>query len=190
MVFIESKIRLPENRIKVFTIFFVFLFFVLLLRLFYLQIISGKKLLSVSEENRVQLVFDPASRGVIFDSNKVVLAANRASYSVYFSPTNLSNDEIEKFLCEKFKVTKVDDLTKKQASYTIQEFEKATDERVNEILGLKDNTLVGESAGEEGNDESLSEQDMKEIGGAIDAAEKELDRLPKKVIDTAAGLNF
>jgi len=83
------------NRIQVFRIIIVAIFIMFFLRLFYLQIISGKRLLKVSEDNRVQLFFNPAPRGTIFDRNHNIIVRNRASFAVYFSPINLSRESLD-----------------------------------------------------------------------------------------------
>lgn len=61
-------------------------FLLLFSRLFWLQIMQGQKFLELSNRNRVVLETLPASRGVIYDRNGVVLARNRPSYALNFLP--------------------------------------------------------------------------------------------------------
>ena len=60
----------------------VSLLMVLVVRLFYLQVIEHERFSAISEDNRVQLQPVPPNRGLIYDRNGVLLADNRPSYSV------------------------------------------------------------------------------------------------------------
>ncbi|MGH1461629.1 MAG: penicillin-binding protein 2 [Neptuniibacter sp.] len=55
---------------------------VLVVRLFYLQVIEHDRFSAISEDNRVQLQPVPPNRGLIYDRNGILLADNRPSYSV------------------------------------------------------------------------------------------------------------
>ena len=57
-------------------------FFLLVLRLWYLQIVKGEFFRQLSENNRIRTVFVPPPRGRIFDRNGEVLAKNRPSFNV------------------------------------------------------------------------------------------------------------
>ncbi|MBI4038875.1 penicillin-binding protein 2 [Candidatus Daviesbacteria bacterium] len=56
------------------------LFFVLFLRLFHLQIVTGKQNRELADGNRIQIKIIHAPRGVIFDRNGKVLAANSPAF--------------------------------------------------------------------------------------------------------------
>ncbi|MFB0526461.1 MAG: penicillin-binding protein 2, partial [bacterium] len=71
---------------------------ILFIRLFSLQIIRKGELYRLSEANRIQLFFDPAPRGIIYDRNGKVIVENIGSFSVLFSPTNLTREETEETL--------------------------------------------------------------------------------------------
>ena len=71
---------------------------ILFIRLFSLQIIKKGELYKRSEANRIQLFFDPAPRGIIYDRNGKVIVENIGSFSVLFSPTNLTREETEEIL--------------------------------------------------------------------------------------------
>ncbi|MGI1669421.1 MAG: penicillin-binding protein 2 [Neptuniibacter sp.] len=60
----------------------VSLLMVLVVRLFYLQVVEHERFSAISEDNRVQLQPVPPNRGLIYDRNGVLLADNRPSYSV------------------------------------------------------------------------------------------------------------
>jgi len=61
-------------------------FFALLLRLYYLQVISGNGFVSKAQSNRLRPVEVPAPRGLITDRNGVILATSRALHSVAIVP--------------------------------------------------------------------------------------------------------
>ncbi len=81
---------------------------ILFIRLFSLQIIKKGELYKRSEANRIQLFFDPAPRGIIYDRNGKVMVENIGSFSVLFSPTNLSLEETEKILGELSEILNLD----------------------------------------------------------------------------------
>ncbi len=59
------------------------LFFTLFLRLFHLQIIHGKENRELADGNRIQIKVIHAPRGVIFDRNGKILAANSPGFRLY-----------------------------------------------------------------------------------------------------------
>ncbi|MFQ5867020.1 MAG: penicillin-binding protein 2 [bacterium] len=71
---------------------------ILFIRIFSLQIVKKGELYKLSEANRIQLFFDPAPRGIIYDRNGKVIVENIGSFSVLFSPTNLTWGETEEIL--------------------------------------------------------------------------------------------
>ncbi|MCB1196988.1 MAG: penicillin-binding protein 2 [Deltaproteobacteria bacterium] len=61
-------------------------FFVLLFRVWQLQILHGQKWYAFSEENRIKLKTIPAVRGRIFDRNHKMIAESRPSYDLIMVP--------------------------------------------------------------------------------------------------------
>lgn len=61
-------------------------FLILLVRLFYIQVIQAEASIRLSRENQMSLTILKAPRGHILDRNGVVLARNRPSYSVCVLP--------------------------------------------------------------------------------------------------------
>src|SRR3569833_2270170 len=61
------------------------------LRLVYLQIISHEHFTTLSENNRVNIVPIPPTRGLIFDRKGVLLAQNMPSFSLELVPEQLKN---------------------------------------------------------------------------------------------------
>lgn len=75
-----EKIHTIQKRLIVLASFFLFLIFVLLARLFYLQILQGDKFLLLAEKNRLSLRLTMPDRGRIYDKNGVVLAENKKTF--------------------------------------------------------------------------------------------------------------
>ena len=91
----EAKLQRSLVWFRYFTIAVLAILFI---RLFSLQIIKKGELYKRSEANRIQLFFDPAPRGIIYDRNGKVMVENIGSFSVLFSPTNLTREETEETL--------------------------------------------------------------------------------------------
>ena len=65
----------------------VFLAFILIgSRVWYLQVIQGEDMRSLSENNRIRLVRVPAARGVVYDRHGELLIDNRPSFDAIFVP--------------------------------------------------------------------------------------------------------
>jgi penicillin-binding protein 2 len=62
------------------------LFFILIVRLFYIQVVQAQLNIQLSRENGMQLRVIKAPRGIILDRNGWVLARNRPSYSICVLP--------------------------------------------------------------------------------------------------------
>ncbi len=86
-----DSLNIFQKRIWWLSLFVVFLFFVLLLRLWYLQIINGKQYRKRSENNRIRLKEIPAYRGKILDRNGLVLVDNKPSYALYIIPEEVDD---------------------------------------------------------------------------------------------------
>ncbi|MBI2597140.1 hypothetical protein HYW41_03225 [Candidatus Daviesbacteria bacterium] len=61
----------------------IILFFIIFIRLFHLQIIEGETNRSLADENRIQIKVIHAQRGVIFDRNGKILAANSPAFRLF-----------------------------------------------------------------------------------------------------------
>lgn len=69
------------------------IFFLLLLRLWHLQILSAEDYRSKSEDNRLRFVPIAASRGAIMDRNGTVLVSNQPSFSLAVIPQEVKDRE-------------------------------------------------------------------------------------------------
>src|SRR5262249_55044283 len=56
------------------------------LRLWFLQVMQGTEMRTLSENNRIRLVRVPGARGVVYDRNGEILIDNRPSFDVVFVP--------------------------------------------------------------------------------------------------------
>ncbi|MBD3343589.1 MAG: penicillin-binding protein 2 [Chitinivibrionales bacterium] len=84
-------------------------FCILMIRLFYIQVIQAETNIKLSKENRMQLRVLQAPRGQIFDRNGVALARNRPSYSLCILPYQIKDrDAVTKKL---LKITSQEDET-------------------------------------------------------------------------------
>ncbi len=73
-------------------------FVVIIGRLFHLQISRGEEYLSLSERNFVFRTRQTPLRGMIFDRNGNLLADNRPSYNLYFTPAFCGKEKFESTL--------------------------------------------------------------------------------------------
>jgi len=91
--------RFSSNNRKVLETFYknfyylvsLLLFSILILRLFQLQIIHGKRYFVQSEKNRIRAITLKPLRGRIFDRNGEMLVGNQPAYSVYATPYELQS---------------------------------------------------------------------------------------------------
>ncbi len=66
-------------------------FFILILRLVYLQIVQGERYKLLAKNNSVRLIASRPPRGLIFDRNGNVLVSNVPSFDVSLIPVNIKN---------------------------------------------------------------------------------------------------
>lgn len=69
------------------------IFFLLLIRLWHLQILNAEDYRSMSEDNRLRFVPVAASRGAIMDRNGTVLVSNQPSFSLAVIPQEVKDRE-------------------------------------------------------------------------------------------------
>jgi len=85
----ENKIF--SHRIIIAWVMMLFLFFGIVARLVFLQVIDHERYITLSEKNRVKIVPLLSTRGLIYDRNGVLLAGNRDFYSLEAIPEQLKN---------------------------------------------------------------------------------------------------
>jgi penicillin-binding protein 2 len=87
------EVRDPSRRLFFLTIAVSLLFFVLLMRLWYLQIVKTEDFQNLSENNRLRLAPVAASRGTILDRNGEILVDNRPSFSIAVIPQEVTDKD-------------------------------------------------------------------------------------------------
>ncbi len=85
----KSPLEDFQRRIQISLWFVIFCLFVLFLRFFWLQVIKHTKYSTASENNRIAIITNPASRGLIYDRNGIVIAQNYPSYSLEITPAGI-----------------------------------------------------------------------------------------------------
>ena len=97
----------------------IFLFLILLIRLFCLQIFNYEKYKTLSEENRIKTFIIPPLRGHIFDRNNIQLTDNQKNYRVLFYKDKSEEKNMETLL----KVSKILDLTENEFNKILKKME-------------------------------------------------------------------
>src|SRR5215510_2606155 len=75
-----------QTRMAVAAVVIVIAFGLVAARLWFLQVLRGPDMRSLSENNRIRLVRVPAARGVVYDRHGEILIDNRPSFDVVFVP--------------------------------------------------------------------------------------------------------
>jgi penicillin-binding protein 2 len=81
-----------KDRYKYFVVFAAVAFFVIVIFLWYLQVIKGSNFRQMSTNNCIRIREDPAARGMILDRKGRPLAHNRPSFEVYLVPEDLKEN--------------------------------------------------------------------------------------------------
>ncbi|HOB22107.1 MAG TPA: penicillin-binding protein 2, partial [Bacillota bacterium] len=84
-----------ETRLKVFAYVLVGIFFIILARLWYMQIIRGEHYSTLAEGNRIRRIPVTAPRGIFYDRNGEPLVSSRLSFTVSILPTALTENREE-----------------------------------------------------------------------------------------------
>ncbi len=71
-----------EKRIFIIINIIIFVFFIFILKLWYLQVIKGAEYKKIAEQNRLRAIQIPAPRGIIYDSNNNALVRNIPSFDI------------------------------------------------------------------------------------------------------------
>lgn len=93
---VQEQARINEHRLRkrysVLLFFFIVCFFVLIVRLFVLQIIKHEEYLGKARDNIESETALRADRGIIYDRNMVPLAINVTKWRIYISPRDITNE--------------------------------------------------------------------------------------------------
>ncbi len=84
-----------SDRLNVLQFGIFFLLGIIFFRIISLQVIKGEKFRKISEENRIVIYSQPATRGKIFDKNMDVVVDNKPSFVVLFSRQTMEDEEVK-----------------------------------------------------------------------------------------------
>ena len=87
------SIEIFNKQLKKVTLFVLAVFGVLILRLWFLQVVTGPTYRTKSEKNRIRVVDISPFRGLILDRNGKVLVDNRPSYDLYVIPEEVHDQK-------------------------------------------------------------------------------------------------
>jgi penicillin-binding protein 2 len=90
---VEVDLRHFRDRVLVASLVMLFAFFLLSVRLVYLQVVRHDDLSEQAESNRTAIVPIVPNRGLILDRNGVVLATNYSAYTLEIMPSKVLNIE-------------------------------------------------------------------------------------------------
>ncbi len=85
--------RLFNERAAIAFIFTLLLLLIVVARLVYLQIFSHEHFATLANENRINIIAIPPTRGLIYDRNGVLLAQNLPSFSLEIIPEQIKDME-------------------------------------------------------------------------------------------------
>lgn len=94
-IFQQDKMTVKPLRLLIFQVVIVLSFVGLAARIYYIQFIERDNYVAQAEDNRLDEVSIPATRGIILDRNGVPLATNVASANVTVTPALLPSDANE-----------------------------------------------------------------------------------------------
>ncbi|MBL7049396.1 MAG: penicillin-binding protein 2 [Nitrospira sp.] len=84
-----------DKRINIAIYLVILAFFILLIRLWNLQIINGDEYTRVDKRNRIRIINIPAPRGIIYDRNKVPLVKNKPSFDISLVKEDMSGKTMD-----------------------------------------------------------------------------------------------
>ena len=90
---VEADLTRFRARVLVVTLLMLSCFFLLLVRLVYLQVVRHADLNEQAENNRTAIVPMVPNRGLILDRNGIVLATNYSGYTLEITPSRVDNLE-------------------------------------------------------------------------------------------------
>lgn len=87
----EAELNVFRNRVIVATICILIGFVILATRLIYLQVVKRDQFHTMAEANRISVVPVVPNRGVVYDRNGEVLAANYSAFTLEVTPSKVKN---------------------------------------------------------------------------------------------------
>lgn len=84
------------DKLKYILAIILFFGFILITRIFWLQVVKGQYYYSLAEGNRLKSETIEARRGIIYDSNMKPLVKNEANFILSLMPADLPKDEVDR----------------------------------------------------------------------------------------------
>ncbi len=110
-----------ENRTIIIRGFMLFVAFVYLCRLFYLQVIDDSYI-EAAEDNAIQKVIEIPFRGLIYDRHNKLIVSNAPVYDLYVTPKKVKNIDTLRF-CNLFQIPK-EEFVEKLAAAKIYSYQR------------------------------------------------------------------
>ncbi|MBM7866844.1 penicillin-binding protein 2 [Heliobacterium gestii] len=133
-----------EKTLRFFAVAAVFVFLILISRLFYLQFVASTEYLTTSEENRIKMLPIPAMRGDIVDRNGATLATSVPVFNAYVTYLGIQNNDREAVVQKLVQILGANDPTI-TADYISEQFKKRRS-RLYEPILIKSNLTDTEVA--------------------------------------------
>jgi len=124
----HEKSNISSKRLVIVLLIQLFLFFVLICRLYFLQIVGYKKYKELSEDNRIKNFIIPPLRGHILDRNGIKLTENEKSYRVLLYQDKTDNRDVIS------KLSKILELSPEDYQKILKKLEKNKDLPIVSIL--------------------------------------------------------
>jgi len=94
----KESLGISNTRLRVLCLVLSFIVFLVVIRLFYWQIIRGPKLSSQASRQHQEVVVLNSHRGTIFDANKDILAGTKILYHLYAYKPQIKKDSKDEYL--------------------------------------------------------------------------------------------
>ena len=91
--FDPAYLNILNRQLQIVMLFVLAIFSILILRLWYLQVVGGNVYRCKSENNRIHLIDIAPFRGMIFDRNGNRLVGNRPSYDLFIIPEGVQDSD-------------------------------------------------------------------------------------------------
>lgn len=122
----------------------VILFSVLVIRVFYIQIINGKHYRDLSIHNSIRIIELPSVRGKILDKNGVILAEDIPSYRLEVTYEDVSNKNYEFAFISKItgiSIKDINDIIKNSGALQFSPVIIKKDLTMNEVIQIKEHSF-------------------------------------------------
>ena len=98
-----------SERLNVLQLFIFFLLGIISCRIISFQVVKGGQYRKISDENRIVIYSQPATRGKVFDKNMDIIVDNKSSFVVLFSRQMLADDEVKNVISRIAKLLSIPD---------------------------------------------------------------------------------